>query len=311
MRVAVLILFLAAAAFGCSSTEYAGDYEWSKVSEAASYPSGYNYPVFVIGGEMIAFHDGGWASRNGRDWYRTGLGRSGINSAFQKYVQFRGAVYSLGTMEGNSETMTLGSRIVRTADGRKWETVAERSNLPERVFYAAAVFRERIWIFGGELRGRRFDDIWHSADGVKWERSDAALPPDAGDPKHAVVFRDRIYLIGSRSVHSSDDGRSWRLETSDIAGHPVHLGSYSTAVFDDKIWLIGINRNNGFSSAALRSDDGRTWYEVAAPWTPRGAVAAWVFDGRMYVTGGKYSFVADGETRFVYSNDIWSLDKIR
>jgi hypothetical protein len=92
-----------------------------------------------------------------------------------------------------------------------------------------------------------------------------------------------------------------------MAQNPVHVGAYSAAVFDNKIWLAGVNRNGEFKSNVLFSEDGVRWQEMNAPWSPRGAVALWVFDGKLYLTGGKYSYVERGETKFVYSNDVWYM----
>ena len=45
--------------------------------------------------------------------------------------------------------------------------------------------------------------------------------------------------------------------------------------------------------------------------TPRGGIAATVHKGKLYMTGGKYGgFMKDGvTTEFVYSNDVWTLEK--
>ena len=36
---------------------------------------------------------------------------------------------------------------------------------------------------------------------------------------------------------------------------------------------------------------------------------AWSAGGALYVTGGKYSYETGGETRFVYSNDVWRMTR--
>lgn len=305
--VCVLFISLATRANGCAGASY----EWERVSAAAQYPTGYNYPVFKVGNEMFAVRDVSWKSADGVSWRRSNLRNSGMNSAFQKYVMFKGAVYALGTMSGNSESMTLSSRIQRTRDGETWETVAEKSSLPERVFYGATVFHDKIWIFGGQFGGRGFSDVWSSTDAVNWTKEGDKMPWNGGDGLNAIVFRDRIFLIGQEKVWSSSNGIEWRLETAKMARNPVFISGYSAAVFDDKIWLVGINRNGTFQSGVLCSDDGRSWSESSAPWSARGAVAVWVANDSLYMTGGKSSYVENGETKFVYSNDIWKVNRAR
>lgn len=82
-------------------------------------------------------------------------------------------------------------------------------------------------------------------------------------------------------------------------------------VFDNKLWLVGANRNDGnFASAVFVSGDGVNWQEQSAPWSRRGAVALWVFDDKLYMTGGKYSYTQpNGEIKFVYSNDVWAMGR--
>lgn len=312
MKTIILILALTLSTFACpAAIASQGEYKWENVTNEAAFKKGYNYPVFIMNGEMIALNDGGWASRNGKNWVDTGLTRSGLNSAFQRYVQFKGAVYSLGTMEGNIERMKLSSKISRTTDGRKWEVVAETSNLPERVFYAAAVFKDKIWIFGGMKDGKEFADAWNSADGINWQKVADNFPWGKRSRMHVTVFKDKLFFIGGEDVWSSADGISWIRETARMAHHPIYTGSYSVAVFDGKLWLAGINRNDTFDSGLLYTENGRDWHEMKAPWSPRGAVAVWVYGDKMYLTGGKYSYVEKGETKFVYSNDVWAMSKTK
>jgi hypothetical protein len=106
-------------------------------------------------------------------------------------------------------------------------------------------------------------------------------------------------------VWSSADGVSWRLESN----HTARTWGGSPVVFDGKLWLVGANRDGNFSRAVLVTDDGVTWREETAPWSPRGAVATWVFDDKLYMTGGKYSITADGEIKFIYSNDVWYMTR--
>jgi hypothetical protein len=39
----------------------------------------------------------------------------------------------------------------------------------------------------------------------------------------------------------------------------------------------------------------------------RGAPAVWVFDGKLFMAGGKYSVNENGTQRFICRNDVWSM----
>jgi len=268
---------------------------------------------------MWAFHhQGNWYSTDGRTWTRSELPLAGLNSGVQKYVQLKDAIYALGTMEGHWTEMRIGSRIARTSDFKRWEVLAESSNLPLRIFYGAVAFKDRIWLLGGFDGKSYYNDVWSSADGVRWTRVAEKAGWSPRGVGTAVVFKDRIWIIGGgmsdekamdrkseTQVWSSADGINWKLETDKLP----RLWGASPVVFDGKLWLVGANRDGQFSRAVVVSDDGVNWREEAAPWSPRGAVATWVFDNRLYMTGGKYSDEENGQIRFIYSNDVWYMTR--
>jgi hypothetical protein len=294
-------------------------YRWSNVTAAAEFPQGYNYPVFVGGNKMVAFNNGTWISEDGKTWKKTPLPDSGLNSAYLKYVQLNGAIYALGSLTGNYEGFTVSPKILRTRDLESWETVAETSNLPQRIFYGAVVFDGKIWMIGGYDGKNYLNDVWKSADGVHWARVAENAPWSPRTTSVVTVFKDEIWLLGGGAIDgdkeinptseseawATKDGKTWRRVQADLRrkwrGAPV--------VFDSKLWLIGANRGGTFESAVWMTENGSNWKELPAPWSPRGGVAAWVFGDKLFMTGGKSSHVENGEPKFVYSNDVWLMER--
>lgn len=316
---ATLILLISALCGGTFSQAGNKRYEWKNQTKAASFPKGYNYPVFAFGDWMVAMNNGAWLSRDGKKWTKTDLPESGLNSAYQKYLQFNGAIYALGSMTGNYERFTIDTTVKRTRDFRTWETIGHNTNLPKRVFYGAIVFDGKMWIIGG-FDGRRYhNDVWNSTDGVHWERIIDNSPWSPRTPAVIAVFNSKIWLMGggvidgeknsnpasSNEVWISPDGRTWKHEKSS----PDKKWGGAPVVFDGKLWLVGMNRGATFESAVWMTQDGEAWQEFSAPWSPRGAVAAWVFDGKLFMTGGKSSHTENGDIKFVYSNDVWAMER--
>jgi len=322
LKIIISILVLSFSVSACTKSEAnTGEYVWQEITAKAEFPQSYNYPVYVLNdGDLLALNQGGWRSKDGKTWTKTNLPESGLNSAYQKYVQFNGAVYSLGAMSGNYENFTINTKILRTTDGKNWETLAEKSNLPNRIFYGATVFNDKIWLIGGFDGKKYHNDVWNSADGVNWTQVAAKTSFSERNISKIIVFKNKIWLIGGdvidgdkvlnpnsdKEIWSSADGINWTQtknnSTDKLSGTPV--------VFDEKLWLIGGNRNDGnFANALYVSDDGENWREKSAPWSPRGGTVAWVFNNKLFMTGGKYSFTKNGEITFVYSNDIWALSK--
>lgn len=324
----VLILTLAAwvSVNACSvphsvSNEASNQYSWTKVTDGAVFPGAYNFQVFTVRDQMWAFHpQGNWYSTDGRTWTKSELPVYGLNTGYQRYVQFNDAVYALGTMEGNYTDMRLGSRIARTSDFKRWEVLAETSELPARVFYGAVVFNHKIWLMGGFDGKNYFNDVWNSADGVHWTRAAEKTEWSPRIARTVVVFKNRIWIIGGglidgtpsdgragTEVWSSSDGVGWTRVTDKMA----RVWGTSPVVYDGKLWLVGANRDGNFSRAVLVTEDGATWTEETALWSPRGDVVTWVFDNKLYMTGGKYSETENGEIKFIYSNDVWYMSQTK
>ena len=291
------------------------NYHWTKVTDKAPFPGSYNFPLFNMRNKLWAFHSqGNWYSADGKSWTKAELPALGLRTGFQQYIQLNDAIYALGTSEGDYLHLSIGSRIAKTSSGLKqWEVIAEQSELPARVFYGAVVFDKKIWLVGGFDGKKYYNDVWNSSDGVEWRRIAEKSPWSARANPSAIVFENKIWLIGGGIINGqvfsdvwhTEDGMTWKQATDKMGARPIFGGS--AVVFDSKIWLVGVNRNDGFQNAVLVSSDGVNWAEQTAPWTPRGGVATCVYDGKLFMTGGKYSVTENGGIRFIYSNDVWYM----
>src|SRR5215813_11687109 len=306
-------------AAGTTADKTESDYAWKKVTDHAAFPEGYNFPLFNFRNQLwVLRSEGNWFSADGHSWTRAELPPLGLRTAYQQYVQFKDAIYALGTMEGDYQNLKVGSRIMKTSnDLKRWEQVAATSELPARVFYGATVFAGKIWLMGGFDGKNYFNDVWSSSDAVKWQRVTEKTPWTPRSNPSVFVFQDRIWLLAggiidgpiSEEVWSTTDGINWKRENEEMASRPVFGGS--VVIYDDKIWMVGLNRNNEFLSAVMVSDDGVNWREKSAPWSPRGGVATCVFGDKLFMTGGKYSITENGQIKFIYSNDVWYLSRAK
>ena len=284
------------------------EYKWKQLTANASFPKSYNFQLFAIGDTIWAFHfEGNWFSLNGKDWTKSELTNSIDNLAFLDYVHFNDAILGLGHFEGNIEKFELTTPVYKTTDMKHWSVIAEKTNLPERFFYHPFLFNNKLWIIGGSNGTDQFSDIWNSDDGVRWNKIADSLPFGKRDRSQFVLFKNKVYMFNN-DVWSSTDAINWTKETHEIVPGENIFG-YAAVVFDQRIWLLGCNRNGKFKSEILVSDDGKKWTAQQAPWTPRGGIAACVFKGKIIMTGGKYGGTPD-KPEFIYSNDIWSLEKI-
>ncbi|NOT37979.1 MAG: hypothetical protein HOP11_11425 [Saprospiraceae bacterium] len=280
---------------------------WTKLLDSADWKKNYNFQMFSIKDTLWTFHpDGTWYSADGKIWIKSILPNSIHNLAFLDYVHFKEAVYGLGYFKGNIEHFEFKNEISKTNNLRTWATISKSSNIPQRYFYHPFVFEDKIWIIGGEDKETKYSDIWNSKDGINWRKQKDNLPFGKRSGSHIVTLNNTLYLLDN-DVWSSTDGLQWQKLTDEIVKGELIFG-YSAQVFDNKIWLLGCNRNGQFSSQILFSTDGKIWQTQTAPWLPRGGIAATVHKNKIFMTGGKYGGTPN-HPDFRYDNDVWILEK--
>jgi hypothetical protein len=286
-------------------THAGNEYQWTKHTDSAAFPKSYNFQLLNIRDTLWALHPtGNWFSTDGKNWTKSPLENAISNPAFLDYTWFRDALYGLGRLEGNIEHNNFSPVISRTTDMRHWTIASRESNLPHRFFYYPFVFHDKLWIIGGSDGQQQFADTWSSEDAVHWKQElrDNGL----GGREHSqfVVLRDSLYMFNN-DVWRSADALHWtKISGAILDGQQVF--GYAAVVYDNRIWLLGCNRNGQFASKVFFSRDGVQWESTDAPWSPRGAMGACVFKNAVYVTGGKYGGTPDAPN-FIYSNDVWSM----
>ncbi|HVU54091.1 MAG TPA: hypothetical protein VHD83_03510 [Puia sp.] len=292
---------------GASTISPAADsaYAWTKLLDSAPWPKSYNFQLLEVRDTLWVFHsDGNWSSTDGTRWTRSPLPNAIYNLAFLDYVEFRDTVYGLGHFEGNIERFSFRPVIYRTADLRHWDSA--NSNLPARYFYHPFVFNDKLWIIGGEDKQTQYADIWSSPDAIHWTKQKNGLPFGPRANSQVIMRHDTLFLLNN-DVWISTNAMDWKRLTREILPGEQVFG-YAPEVMDNKLWLIGCNRNGLFSSQVLVSDDGVHWKGQAAPWSPRGGVASALYHGKIYITGGKYGGFPN-QPDFRYSNDVWMLSR--
>src|SRR5262249_53338110 len=196
---------------GWRATTELSTYTWTRVSDQAGFPGSYNFPIFSIKGKIWAFHNqGNWDSEDeGKSWNKAALPPLGLNTGYQQYLQFKDSIYALGAMRGNYLNLKLDSRITRTTDMKTWEVVAQKSELPPRVFYGATVFKGQMWLVGGFDGNAYYNDVWTSIDGIKWTRVAGNCPWAQRCNPSCLVFEGKMWLIGGGIIDGENFNDVW------------------------------------------------------------------------------------------------------
>lgn len=236
-------------------------------------------------------------------------------------VVLQGRLWILGGAEAGGQTHR--NDIWFSPDGADWSQAVATAPWRARSHHASVAFKDRLWVMGGlsynevEKRSVYLNDVWSSSNGVAWTMAKAVVPWSGRGHHTAVVFRDRIWLIGGQNssgenelsdVWSSSDGEQWVAGTDSApwGGRSYH----ASTVHRDRIWVVGGAGLASKDAMARRfrndvwsSSDGVNWTPVAASaeWTPRMGATVVSWNGQMWLLGGSVSSASSGP-----QNDVWS-----
>ncbi len=219
-------------------------------------------------------------------------------------VEFNNRIWIIGGSFSNN--------VWSSNNGVNWTLETENADFSPREFHTSVVFDNKIWVIGG-LGIDNFgftialNDVWSSSDGISWtlENDNANFPPRY--IHSSVVFDNKIWVIngfdGSVSpstyndVWSSSDGVMWTLVNNNP---PLNSSVFNESlVFNNKMWVLGGNSNNGVTNNVYSSSNGLDWELVTENpgFSPRNISASAILDSKMWIFGG--------ESGSGLTNDIW------
>ena len=221
---------------------------WTRISDATPY-DGYSELV-VYRDALWAIKGSVWRSDDGVSWTQvlaeTPFGVRGYGEA----VVFQDAMWQLGS----------GPDVWRSSDGANWTRVAGTAPFGDRSAAAVTVFRDKIWLMGGKTPGANsppekgyedtttHNDVWCSADGANWERVLEHAPWTPRQWFPAVVYRDRLWIIGGYDnvnganlgdVWYTEDGKAWTRFESETVFTPRH--EPTVYVHKDRLLVVAGN----------------------------------------------------------------------
>lgn len=143
-----------------------------------------------------------------------------INRMKKKILPY--LIYLLLLIQG-CETESIKDYSIPEYDGSlKWERINRKAEWSNRFDHAAAVFNNKIWIFGGYNPGQikadtYYEDVWNSADGKKWKLIKDKAAWKGRRSFTVTVYNDgagdAMFLIGGFSV---DEETGYRQYNNDV-----------------------------------------------------------------------------------------------
>ena len=163
-----------------------------------------------------------------------------------------------------------------SADGKHWEAATLDAPWGKRSAASAVVFDGRMWLFGGFdiAKFHHYQDVWTSIDGKNWDLVEEHAPWSARSMQTSVVFDGKMWLMGGgvyntnypyntvvnhNDVWCTTDGKSWEMVA--VAAAWQERRFHASAVYDDKMWIIG-GHTHGNRNDVWFSSDGANWVEA-------------------------------------------------
>ncbi|MBE7558846.1 hypothetical protein HS125_07805 [bacterium] len=250
-----------------------------------------------------------WCTADGVEWEKVKDPPMWSRRRAHTALTFDGKIWVLGGQASNyNSPVTHTSDAWYTENGLDWNVATGAAPWSPRAFHASVVFKNKMWVIGGtrfEYPGGGVfyedlnNDVWSSPDGTNWRREVEHAPWSPRGEHVALVFHDRIWLMGGvdrnryNDVWSSPDGVNWVVENASAPWTP--RSGHAAVVFKDKLWLIGgrISGPQIALSDVWNSEDGRTWGRVleTGPWDygiPRQKHACLVYDNKLWLVGGEH-----------------------
>ncbi|MCY7352203.1 MAG: hypothetical protein LH606_16315 [Cytophagaceae bacterium] len=190
-----------------------------------------------------------------------------------------------------------------TSSPYAWQQLTPKAAFPGA--YSFDLFATTTYAFHPE-------GIWRSADGRNWEKT--PLPNVLGNLAFAdyIQFNGNMYALGTATgnietyhqtsrISKTSDFKTWTTLAEKSA--LPKLIFYKTAVFKNKIWLMGGFDGKHHTNEVWNSTNGVHWNQVTphAAWSARNPGGLVVFQNRIYLLGG-------GEIDKSNFNDVWSSE---
>jgi len=216
--------------------------------------------MWIVGGDANQGHyqNDVWNSDDGKEWTLVNDDVPWGPRALHYTVVFRNKIWVIGgqTMPafGGGKEMFYRD-IWTTTDGKNWQQVGPKEPYwsPRGMIGGSVVFKDRIWILGGGTydtpttpKRNFYNDVWSSADGVRWTRHTEAAAWHPRQYHDVAVFDGRMWVFegyhrkgGNRNdVWHSVDGVNWQ-ELPDTPWKPRHAAS--VFVYDNALWMVAGN----------------------------------------------------------------------
>lgn len=166
-------------------------------------------------GDETSLKNDVWTSADGKNWTQVTPHASWSPRAYHQAVVLNDRLYVFGG--GNYlPKYQANNDVWSTADGVTWTCETMSAPWHPRLWFGAAVYRNRMWVLGGwsDQPAKNWGDVWSSADGKEWTQLVSRHSWKERHEPSVFVFRDKLWVAGGHATPLSNEVWSLRLPPS-------------------------------------------------------------------------------------------------
>ncbi len=140
-----------------------------------------------------------WSSADGAEWRQETAAAPWSPRAYHQAVVLNERIYVFG---GGNYVPSYHAKndVWSSEDGIHWTCENESAPWQPRMWFSAAIYRDRMWVLGGWSKEKdNFGDVWHSRDGKTWKQLQTAACWKARHEHSAFVFADKLWIAGGHA----------------------------------------------------------------------------------------------------------------
>jgi len=130
-----------------------------------------------------------------------------------------------------------GKEIWSSKDGKNWQLEADKVFSSARIYGKVCSFNDKLWLVNSLGEG----EVFSSDDGKVWIKQ-GQCGSYSLIVNNLLVFNSELWVMGHDwgNIYKTSDGKTWQKVRLNFPG--ASRNSAAFGVFDDKLWLIGGQR---------------------------------------------------------------------
>ena len=147
-----------------------------------------------------------WSSTDGKEWKLETANAGWSPRAYHQAVVLNDRIYLFG---GGNYVPDYHAKndVWSSSDGVNWIRETEAAPWSPRLWFSAAVYRDRMWVLGGWSNNpsKNWGDVWHSTDGKTWEQLQTKKTWKERHEHSVFVFKDKLWIAGGHAQPLSNE----------------------------------------------------------------------------------------------------------